>query len=72
MSCLPSVNVWGHSCQVANEEERLIVQQQEAQKRLISQGTYNEKVTLCVIDQNFPYILTDSNLLDATMGKYYK
>ena len=50
----------------------ILVLQQEAQKRLISQGTHDEKVTLCVIYQNFPHILTDSNLLDATLGNYYK
>ena len=37
-----------------------------------NEDTHDERVTLCGIYQNFPHILMDSNLLDATLGNYYK
>ena len=37
-----------------------------------NEDTHDERVTLCGIYRNFPHILTDSNLLDATLGNYYK
>ena len=37
-----------------------------------NENTHDERVTLCGIYQNFPHILTDSKLLDATLGNYYK